>query len=207
MRTVHRYVACFMLTVLTLFVGLAVPLSAASVASSVSHGPSLLKVGLGFIAFGALSLTDANVCWQKANIALLNANPLIVSTFKALKSYLAQARGNPKLQFIPFTEVQADVAGGTAIADAACTLYGVYTKKENSATDNWFWIYDSATDDTTAAKARVCIPQFIANEQNVFVSPAGIAMATGVLVTQYVTDPLGASDGSTGADGFVIIGA
>lgn len=188
-----------------------VPIGASSMATSTlgSAGSILgsLSVGLSFVAFGALSLVDANLAWQSVNIRLASANPLIQQTFKSLKSYLSQQRGAKKLQYKAFTEADCDAAGGTVVLDAAHTLHAIYTKKENSATDNWFWAYDDATNDGTAADARVCIPQLVANEENCFISPAGIAMTTGLVVTQYVTDPLGATDGSTGADGFVLVAA
>ena len=141
----------------------------------------------------AYTLTEANIAWQRVTAALANANPCAQQCFAKLKSYLSQARGNKKLLFVPFTEANADAAGGTAIVVGACTLYGVYTKKQNAATDNWFWIYDDATDDTTAANGRIGLPQLIANEENFYISPHGLIMATGVLVTQY-TGPLGTTD-------------
>jgi hypothetical protein len=155
----------------------------------------------------ALSLENANLVRQKVKIALANAHPVIQEQFKDLLFYLATQRGNIDLQFVPFTEVQADAAGGTAVVDAACKLYGVFVKKENSATDNFFWAYDDATNDGTAADARVSLPLLVANAESVYVEPRGLDMAAGVVVTQYATDALGAVDGSNGGDGFLIIGA
>lgn len=155
----------------------------------------------------ALSLQNSNKAFQKVNIALAQANPGIVSAFRGLKEWLCQQKGNPDLQFVPFTEAQADAAGGTAVVDAACKLYGIYIKKENSATDNFFWAYDDATNDGTAADARVSLPLLVANDQSCYINPAGLDMAAGVVVTQYVTDALGASDGSNGGSGFLLVGA
>jgi len=154
----------------------------------------------------AVSLEDGNKVWQKVNKALAGANPGVVAAFRGLKEYIGQQGGNPQLQFIPFSEAQCDVSGGTALLDGACKLYGVYTKKEDSATDNWFWLYDDATNDGTAADAMLCVPQLVANAEAAAVFPAGFALGTGIVVTQYATDPLGASDGSNGAAGFVVIG-
>jgi hypothetical protein len=47
----------------------------------------------------------------------------------------------------------------------------------------------------------------VALNESMYLNPAGLAMANGVTVTQYATDPLGASDGSNGGNGFLIIGA
>ena len=155
----------------------------------------------------ALATVDANLAWQQVNKYLANANPAIQAQFKGLKQYLSQQRAITSLQFKAFTEADCDAAGGTAIIDAACTLYAVFTKKNTSATDNWFWLYDDATNDGTAADAMVCLPQLRASEQAFAVFPNGFALGTGIVVTQYGTDPLGAVDGSEGADGFVLIGA
>lgn len=155
----------------------------------------------------ALSLVDGNLAWQSVKIALMNANPAAQAAFGELKKYLAQQKGNPQLQFKAFTEANCDAAGGTAILDAAHTLYGVYVKKLASGTDNFFWVYDDATNDGTAGDARVCLALLVASQEAFAVYPNGLAMGTGAVVTQYATDALGASDGSDGGDGFVLVGA
>lgn len=155
----------------------------------------------------ALSTEASNKVWQKAKAALANANPAVQNAFLELKKYLATQKSNPDLQFVPFTEAQCDASGGTAVVNAACKVYGVYIKKENSATDNFFWTYDDATNDGTAGDARVGLPLLVANDESFYINPAGLDHAAGIVVTQYVTDPLGASDGSNGGSGFIIIGA
>ena len=154
----------------------------------------------------ATALEDGNLVRQKVKIAVTNANPAVQEAFAALRAWLSQQKGNPTLQFIPFTEVQADVAGGTVLLSGACKVYGVYVKKENSATDNFTWIYDDATDDTTAANARIQFPLLVANDEQAYINPKGLDIATGLVVTQY-TGPLGTTDGSNGGGGFIVIGA
>lgn len=154
----------------------------------------------------AVSVEASNKVWQKAKAALANANPAIQNSFAELKKYLATQKRNIDLQFMPFTEVQADIAGGTVLLTGAAKVYGVFVKKENSATDNFTWIYDDATDDTTAANARIQFPLLIANDEQCYINPAGLDIATGLVVTQY-TGPLGTTDGSNGGSGFLIIGA
>src|SRR5574337_1168668 len=111
----------------------------------------------------ALSLEDQVLVWQKVKNRLSNestndgTSPATRGAFKALREYLATQAGGNQLQYIPFTEVQCDANGGTDLIGAASTLYAVYVKKENNATDNWFWLYDDA-NDTTDAKAMVCLP-------------------------------------------------
>lgn len=152
----------------------------------------------------ALSLENANKVRQKTRGITLNAG--VFYALKALFLHLAANKGNPDLQFIPFTETQADVAGGTVLADAACKVYFVYVKKENSATRNICFLYDDATNDTTAADARIGLDLNAANEVAFACYPDGNAFGTGVVVTQY-SDGVGATDGSNGGSGFVIVGA
>jgi hypothetical protein len=155
----------------------------------------------------AFSGEDQVKVWQKVRARIAGEAPVTQLAFKALREYLATQGGNQQLQYLPFTEADCDAAGGTVVLSGACTLYGVFVKKENSATDNWFWLYDDATNDGTAADAMVCLPLLRANEAGFAMFPKGFALGTGIVVTQYATDPLGASDGSNGGDGFVVIGA
>lgn len=154
----------------------------------------------------ALSLEDGNKVWQKVTMALTNANPAYQGAFAALKTFLAQQKGNPNLQFVPFTEVQADDADGTGVVDAACKVYGVYVKKESAATNNYFKLYDSATVDTTAGEQIIAIPLLFLTEEAMELHVDGLTMANGVTVTQHTTS-IGVTDGSDGGNGFIIIGA
>ena len=154
----------------------------------------------------ALSLEDSNLVWQKVKIALADSNPAIQNQFAELKKYFAQQLRNPQLQFVPFTEVQADDADGTGIVDAACKVYAFYAKKNSSGTDAYVKLYDSATVDTTAGEQLFAFPMLIASEQIAYFHVGGQAMANGVTITQHTTS-IGTTDASEGADGFVIIGA
>lgn len=153
----------------------------------------------------ALTVESSNKIWQRANAYLSVASPFAQEAFLRLKVFLASQKKNPDLQIFPFSEVDADVAGGTVLLAGACKVYGMYVKKENSATDNFTWLYDDATDDTTAANARIQFPLLIANDEQLYMNPAGLDMATGLVITQY-TGPLGTTDGSNGGAGFVIVG-
>lgn len=155
----------------------------------------------------ALAVGNPNLVWQNVIKALANESPVTQAAFRALKIHLSSQLGNRDLQFIPFTEVQADVAGGTVLVTGALTVYAIFVKKENSATDNWTWVYDDATDDTTDASAMFCFAVLRANESSFMIHPAGFAFALGVTVTQYVTSAISKTDGSTGANGFVLVGA
>lgn len=154
----------------------------------------------------ATSLEDGNLVWQKVKVALTNANPAAQGAFGELKKYLAQQKGNPNLQFFGFSEVECDDDDGSGLLSGACKIVGVYVKKEASATDNYFKIFDSATLDTTTTEQRIAIPLFLASQTAFEIYPDGFPMATGITVTQHTTSE-GTTDGANGGDGFIIIAA
>ena len=158
----------------------------------------------------ALALQSGNLVKQKVKLALsggVGVNTVAEKAFEALFDVLANQYGNPDLQFFTFSEVQADVAGGTVIIDAACKVYGVYVKKEANATDNWFWLINDATNDGTDADHMISLALLEASKNAFAIYPSGIPFDTGGVVTQYATDPIGKSDGSNGGDGFIVVGA
>jgi len=154
----------------------------------------------------ALSLENANSVKQKVKIALSNAHPVHQGVFKSLFEFLATQGLNPDLQFVPFTEVQCDAAGGTNVVDAAAQVYGIYVAKVSAATDNYFKLYDDLTDDTTAGDQIVAIPLLDLAQTAAEIYPGGLDFGTGIVVTQHTTS-IGVSDGSDGGNGFLVIGA
>lgn len=153
----------------------------------------------------ALSLESAGKVRQKTRGLELLDN----SAYRALQAffqYWATHKDNADLQYLPFSEAECDAANGTPKADAACTVYFVYVKKENSATDNYFKLFDNATVDTTTTDQRLALPLFIANESQIFQTNKGLPMANGIVVTQHTTSE-GTTDGSDGGSGFILIGA
>lgn len=161
----------------------------------------------------AISLESANKVRQKTYGAGLN--PLVYAQLKAFFQFWATHKSNADLQFIPFDGTDADAAGGKVLADAACTLYAVFLEKGNlgnetdgTATDAYIWLLDDATDDAGAGTdGRIALPSLTVDEQSLYLSPAGIVMATGVVVKAY-TDIDGVTDSTAGdaPNGFVIIG-
>lgn len=154
--------------------------------------------------------SDSGQVWQQVKATLnlgKGANPVAQAAFQALRLYLASQGLNPQLQILPFSEVDCDAAGGTAILTGACRIYGVFVKKEDEGTDNLFLVYDDATNDTTDANARIALSVLEALKEAYAIYPSGLPMATGVLVTQYTSaSGLGKADGSNGGNGFVVIG-
>lgn len=159
----------------------------------------------------ALSLQSASLVRQKVYNALGGTNN--PSTRQRLwwttaREFFTQHvnAGNADLQFIPFAEADADAAGGTMLADAACQVYLFYVKKLASATENTAKLFDDATDDTAAGDQTLSIILGATGQESMQVYPTGFDMAAGVVVTQHTT-PEGTTDGSDGGDGFVVIGA
>ena len=160
----------------------------------------------------ALALENSNLVKQKVKLSLSGANlgkgtyPIAEEVFGAFMKYMATQGGNPDLQLVTFSEVQADDADGTGVVDAACKVYGVYVRKVSAATDNYFKLHDDVTDDTTAGDQIVAIPLLHTTEEAWQIHVKGLTMGTGVVVTQHTTS-IGVTDGSDGGDGFIIIKA
>jgi hypothetical protein len=156
----------------------------------------------------AVSLEASNKTWQKVRAAFdtLGATPADRAAFKALKEYLATYKGNPDLQLFQFSEADCDAAGGTVLLTGACTVFGVFVKKVSAATDNYFKVYDDATDDTTAGDQIIAIPLLNTTQYGTQIASDGLPFATGIVVTQHTTS-IGTTDGSDGGNGFILVGA
>ena len=161
----------------------------------------------------ALTLEVANKAWQRVKIALMNADPAVVRSFKELKAHLAQIKSNPDLQFVAF--IDADITGtdGVPIADAAAKMYAIYVKKDGTsgtgtATDAFVKAFDNATVDTTAGDGRVVLPLLVAGRKQVWIDPDGLDMAAGIVATSHTTYS-GTTDSTAGdaGNGFVLLGA
>ena len=160
----------------------------------------------------AVTLQDSNLVWQSVKAALANANPAVVEAFRALKIYLATQKGNPDLQFIPFSDADITQATGYSPVAAACTVYGVYLAKTGTsgagtATDSWLTVGNAATNTVDATKFIALMTSF--DGQEVFgIYPHGLAFGTDLTISGETS----AQDGteSTAGDsgnGFVLIGA
>ena len=152
----------------------------------------------------ALSLESAGKVRQKTRMYTLD--PSVFYALKGFFLYWSTNKGNSDLQLKPFSEADADTAGGTALLDAACTLHVVYVKKLDAATDNYVKIFDDATDDTTTTDQRLVLPLFQAKESQIWISNKGLPLGTGAVITQHTTSE-GTTDGSDGGDGFIIVAA
>lgn len=156
----------------------------------------------------ALSLEEANLVWQKVQVALdsLGANGAIREQFRQLKAYLSQVKRNPQLQFVPFS----NLTGDTAIADAACTFYAAFVKKQATSTAAYFKINDSAATagGANGADQTDVVELNAASQQAALVHPAGRAQGSGIAVASQ-TNAAGNTDSTSGdgPNGFIILGA
>lgn len=157
----------------------------------------------------ALSLENQNLVWQKVRVAFdaLDATKQSRESFKALKERIATLGGTTRqLQFV----AMADITGDTIIADVPCKLYGVFLKKQATATDAFFKMNDSTTTCGAAngASATDSVALVDSGDQVSLVFPKGRAQANGLTVASQ-TNLAGNTDSTSGdgPNGFIIIGA
>lgn len=128
---------------------------------------------------------------------------------KALFMFLAQhkpgLRIGSNLDIVAFS----NLTGDTVIADAACTFYASFAKKQATATAAYFKINDHATTAGGASGANMtdCQELNAASQAAVYVNPDGRAMASGISIASETTGA-GGADTSTGdgPNGFIILG-
>lgn len=155
----------------------------------------------------AIALENSNLVAQKVKAALTNANPAIQNQYIAFKSYFAQQKGNPDLQFIPFTSTNV-LTTGYAATDAACTVYAVFTQKAGTGTTaGYLNIIDGASGNTGARLSSV-YHKTVGDQSFNFV-PSGMAIATALSIfdTTAATGTTVTTGASDAVQGFVVIGA
>lgn len=153
----------------------------------------------------ALSLESANKVRQKTRA--YTRDPMVMY---ALKSFFHRhnQKGNADLQLVEIDDADITGTDGVVSADAACTVYVVFVRKRGTATDAYFKLFDSATDDATAGNGRLVLPLLEASEDNIVIFADGLDMATGVVSTSHTAYST-TTDSTAGdaGDGFLIIGA
>lgn len=147
----------------------------------------------------ALTTIAANLVRQ--SVKSYTRDPGMHLQLDALFRYLSEHKGNPDLYFEAYSDLTAD----TVISDAACRVYFVYGRKQNTATDAYLMVSDHATAQDTTTGLTLALVE--ANDDGVIVYPEGQAFATGCVITSS-TDADGTTDTTTGdgPDGFVIVG-
>lgn len=157
----------------------------------------------------AKSLESSNKTWQRVRIALdaLGANEASKRAFRELKQYLSTFAGNPQLQFLSFSDVTTDQP--TALTTGGATLYGIFLKKQNTATDAFFKAADHGTTagGANGANMQLCVPLLVGKDEVAITYLPGQVLATGLTVASETT-AAGGSDTSSGdgPNGFAIVG-
>lgn len=131
----------------------------------------------------AFSGENANLTWQRVQIALdsLNASPHTVAAFKRLKSFLAQDKGNPNLQFIPIDKTVNGSDGGnadTVLCSGAARIYGFFVRKNTGTTAGYNKISNHAS--AIQAQGEIILADTQVSEESVFTSNKGKVFSTGL---------------------------
>jgi hypothetical protein len=159
------------------------------------------------VVFGAVLTTETPVTmWDKVDARLSRATPCAQMMFRAMKSWCMQNLRGINLQLLDI----ADLTGFTNPLDGVIRVYAVYVKKQATGTDSFFKIFDNATNDATAADARVDIALLDANQENILIFPDGLALASGVVLGAYTAfigaNATTASTAGDGPNGFMLVG-
>jgi len=161
----------------------------------------------------AKSLEGANLVWQRVNkftLAVANSSPVERAAFlRSLKLWLATQKGNPKLQFCTFTNPTASAQVNPEVSTGGATIFALYAKKQNTATDAYLKVNDSATTagGANGANVKITLPFLEANDEIGCIFQPGLVFATGIIVNSETTAAGGASSSSgDGPNGFFIIG-
>src|ERR1035437_3294307 len=166
----------------------------------------------------ALTTQSAGLVRQKAynavygsgtGTAVNSVSPYHFYAIKQLFLHLAMNKGNPDLQFLPYTAEQAIANGGTDLVGAACTLYAWFAKaRRSSATTVAFQSINDAADNSATTTTVDSALVDITGAQFLIVHPNGKALTTGLTISS--ESAVGGATETTAAlatDGFIIVGA
>lgn len=161
----------------------------------------------------AIALQNANLVRQKAYNAVypggtttVKISPLHFYEIKALFLHLAMNKGNPDLQFIPYSAALIVTNLGYSPDVDACKIYawfGVGTR--TSGTTAAFVTLHDAVDNASAANHSTLLNA--AGQSFLFTWPDGMPIATELTISSATTEG-GATESAAAdaANGFVIIG-
>lgn len=169
----------------------------------------------------ALATQNANLVRQKAYNAVYgtgtgtttnSVSPYHFYAIKALFLHLAMNKGNPDLQFIPYTAEQATTNAGYSPDIDAFTLYAWFGKarRTSGTTAAFEAILDgSAGSDSDAVTTHISIHRIRATGQSFLeVWPNGYAFATDLVITSNtLVAGVVESSAANSTDGFLIVGA
>jgi hypothetical protein len=160
----------------------------------------------------AKALEGANLMWQRVfEFTLTQAStPAARGAFlRDLKLWLATQKGNPKLQYVTWSNLTTQQVTVPEVSQGGATLYAVYNFKQATATAAYFKYNDSATLAGGANGANMVGLQalLVAKHEALQIYPNGLALVTGLVVASETTAAGGANSASgDGPNGFAILG-
>lgn len=160
----------------------------------------------------AKALEGANLVWQRVNESMWtqNSSPVTRAGFlRELKKWLATQKGNPKLQYLSFSDVTTGAVTVPELSTGGCTIFAIYAKKQNTATDAYFKVNDSASTagGANGANMKITLPLLVGNDEIAVIFQPGLVFATGVAVASETTAAGGSNTSSgDGPNGFLIVG-
>lgn len=158
------------------------------------------------------SLEGSQLVWQRVNnfFRTKDASPLQTQAFlRELKRWLSTQKGNPRLQYVSFSNVTTSAVTVPEVSQNGCTLYAIYAKKQNTATAAYFKINDHATTagGANGANVKFTLPLLVGNDEIGLVFQPGVVFSTGIAVASETTAAGGANSTSgDGPNGFIILG-
>jgi hypothetical protein len=160
----------------------------------------------------AITLEDGQRVWLKVAAYLSShdeggASSAAVDTFRALKDWMVSPRGNPQLQFIPYSAAAIVTNLGYAPIAVPCKVYGWYGKNTGGSggTDSYITLHNAANNASVPFLTNLIQDD---NDEFAAVYPRGIAFGTDITISGATTIG-GATESAAAdsADGFIIIGA
>ena len=157
----------------------------------------------------SLTLVD-QIKVKRQAFSLIQTLGMSSSASQALSTLLqelAQKKGNVTLSVVVF-DLQTSAATDAVIADAACTIYGIFAKKSSTATGAWLKGSDNTT--TSSSTAAEFMQEFNAASAELAATYGVSGFVQGSGWTFGADTTASGSTNSTAGDGpkgFVILGA
>lgn len=160
----------------------------------------------------ALTLEDGQNVWRKVAAFLTShdggtANPATAGAVSALREYLLTNRGNPTLQFVPFSAADIVTNLGYSPLDVPCKLYALYAKNtgDGDGTDSYITLHNAANNASVPFITGLIQDD---NDTFVYIDPNGADFTTDITISA-ATASGGATESAAAnaCDGFVIVGA
>jgi len=161
-------------------------------------------MGLLLCLGAALTVESPVQTWQRVDTALASATPAAQAMFRAFKSWLMQQKNEVHLQMIKIADLTNDVND----LDGALRIYAIYLKKQATATDAFWRLFDDATNSGTTTDLKIVLPVLEASKEAMAFFPDGVPIADGIVETSQTTGD-GTTDTTTGdgPNGFMLVGA